>query len=88
MRAQAVIGASGGAPHGAMKRCTECADMERGRHANVATGTFGGVPYGATKRGTEWGGRMRTPPLGPSVELPVGSRSPVLGGGGAWEHRH
>eukprot|EP00959_Pyramimonas_sp_CCMP1952_P276487 5779822-Pyramimonas_sp.AAC.1 len=34
--------------------------------ANCATAAFGGAPYGATKRGK----RMRTAPLGPSVELP------------------
>eukprot|EP00959_Pyramimonas_sp_CCMP1952_P400086 8382656-Pyramimonas_sp.AAC.1 len=31
---------------------------------------------------------MRTAPLRPSVELPIGPRSVILGGGGACEHRH
>ena len=42
-------------------------------------GAFGGAPYGATNlvRGDpKWtGGRMRTLPLGPSVELPMGPRT-------------
>eukprot|EP00959_Pyramimonas_sp_CCMP1952_P379355 7946454-Pyramimonas_sp.AAC.1 len=33
------------------------------------------------------GRRMRTPPLGPSVELPMGPRNAVVGGGDACEHR-
>eukprot|EP00959_Pyramimonas_sp_CCMP1952_P288176 6026208-Pyramimonas_sp.AAC.1 len=49
--------------------------------ANCAAGTFGGGPYGATKRCTGLGRRMRTAPLGPSVELPMGPRNGVLGGG-------
>ena len=57
----------------------ECAEMARGRHANSATGAFGGAPYGATilVRGVpKWGGApMRTLPLGPSVELPMGPRT-------------
>eukprot|EP00959_Pyramimonas_sp_CCMP1952_P231113 4831206-Pyramimonas_sp.AAC.1 len=39
-------------------------------HAVCATGTFGGAPSGATRRCTGRGNRMRTAPLGPSVELP------------------
>eukprot|EP00959_Pyramimonas_sp_CCMP1952_P246723 5156652-Pyramimonas_sp.AAC.1 len=31
--------------------------------------------------------RMRTPRLGPSVELPMGPRNVALGGGNACEHR-
>eukprot|EP00959_Pyramimonas_sp_CCMP1952_P336274 7041482-Pyramimonas_sp.AAC.1 len=31
---------------------------------------------------------MSTPPLGPSVKLPRGQRSAVLGGGNACENRH
>eukprot|EP00959_Pyramimonas_sp_CCMP1952_P030104 631241-Pyramimonas_sp.AAC.1 len=31
---------------------------------------------------------MRTAPLGPSVELPLGPRSAVLGGADSWELRH
>ena len=42
-------------------------------------GAFGGAPYGATNlvRGVpKWtGGRMRTLPLGSSVELPMGPRT-------------
>ena len=48
-------------------------------NVNPATGAFGGAPHGATilMRGApEWGGAaMRTLPLGPSVELPMGSRT-------------
>eukprot|EP00959_Pyramimonas_sp_CCMP1952_P065389 1365027-Pyramimonas_sp.AAC.1 len=54
-------------------------------HSNCTTGTFGGASSGATKG---WGGRMRTRPLGPSAELPMGPRSAVLGGGDACELRH
>eukprot|EP00959_Pyramimonas_sp_CCMP1952_P223249 4667137-Pyramimonas_sp.AAC.1 len=57
-------------------------------HANTATEAFGGTPYWATKRCTGRGRRMRTPPLRPSVELPLGQRSAVLVGGDACEHRH
>ena len=39
----------------------------------------GGAPYGATKRvmglPNGWWGSMRTLPLGPSVELPMGPRN-------------
>eukprot|EP00959_Pyramimonas_sp_CCMP1952_P251964 5264669-Pyramimonas_sp.AAC.1 len=53
--------------------------MARGRHASCATGTLGGAPHGATKpvRGVpKWPeAAMRTAPLGPSVELPMGPRS-------------
>ena len=52
-------------------------------HAGTPTGAFGGAPYGATKRCAGCGGRMRAPPLGPSVELPMGPRNAVLGGGDA-----
>eukprot|EP00959_Pyramimonas_sp_CCMP1952_P026977 566469-Pyramimonas_sp.AAC.1 len=31
---------------------------------------------------------MQTPPLRPSVELPMGPRSALLGWGAACEHRH
>eukprot|EP00959_Pyramimonas_sp_CCMP1952_P127008 2656298-Pyramimonas_sp.AAC.1 len=61
--------------------------MERA-HANVADGTFGGASYGAAERCTEWAGRMRTPPRGHSVELPVWPRSAVLGVADACERRH
>eukprot|EP00959_Pyramimonas_sp_CCMP1952_P465005 9487569-Pyramimonas_sp.AAC.1 len=44
---------------------------------------FGRAPNGATKRYTGWGERMLAVALGPSVELPMGSRSAVLGGGDA-----
>eukprot|EP00959_Pyramimonas_sp_CCMP1952_P197872 4138189-Pyramimonas_sp.AAC.1 len=40
------------------------------------------------KRGSGWGERMRTAPPGPSVELPVGPRSAVVGGRGACGLRH
>eukprot|EP00959_Pyramimonas_sp_CCMP1952_P361645 7573944-Pyramimonas_sp.AAC.1 len=49
-------------------------------------GLSGGASNGATKR-HGWGKRMRTPPLGPSVELPMGPRNASLGGGPACEHR-
>ena len=52
--------------------------MGRGRHANPATGAFGGAPCGATilVRGVpKWGGAaMRTLPLRPSVEFPLGHK--------------
>eukprot|EP00959_Pyramimonas_sp_CCMP1952_P044800 935788-Pyramimonas_sp.AAC.1 len=35
-----------------------------------------------------WGRRMRTAPLGPSVEFPMGQRNAVLGGGDARKLRH
>eukprot|EP00959_Pyramimonas_sp_CCMP1952_P452195 9466147-Pyramimonas_sp.AAC.1 len=41
-------------------------------HAPTPTGAFGGAPYGAAKRCPGLGNRMRPPPLGPSVELPLG----------------
>eukprot|EP00959_Pyramimonas_sp_CCMP1952_P069358 1447279-Pyramimonas_sp.AAC.1 len=41
---------------------------------------FGGAPYGSTKRCIGPGGRIRTPPLGPSLGLPMRPRSAVLGG--------
>eukprot|EP00959_Pyramimonas_sp_CCMP1952_P251713 5259252-Pyramimonas_sp.AAC.1 len=56
-------------------------------HANTATEAFGGALHGATKRCTERWGRMRTPAWKPSVELPLGPRNVVLGGGDACEHR-
>eukprot|EP00959_Pyramimonas_sp_CCMP1952_P444298 9302240-Pyramimonas_sp.AAC.1 len=46
-----------------------------GPHADCANGTFGGAPSGATKRCAGCGCPMRTAPLGPSVELPLGPRS-------------
>ena len=53
--------------------------MGRVRHADCATGTLGGAPYEATKRlrgVPKWaGGRMRTMPLGLSVEPPMRPRS-------------
>merc|ERR1712147_225645 len=50
-----------------------------GTHAGGSTGAFGGAPYGATKPCTGRSGRMRAAALGPSVELPMGPRNPVLG---------
>eukprot|EP00959_Pyramimonas_sp_CCMP1952_P166098 3471473-Pyramimonas_sp.AAC.2 len=44
---------------------------------------FGGTPSGATKRCPRLGVRMRAVALGPSVDLPVGPRNSMLGGGGA-----
>ena len=59
--------------------CEGCAEMGRWRHADALAGAFGGVFYGATKRvrgAPKWGwNRMRTLPLGPSVELPMGPRT-------------
>eukprot|EP00959_Pyramimonas_sp_CCMP1952_P217239 4543451-Pyramimonas_sp.AAC.1 len=52
-------------------------------------GAFSGAPYGATKRCPGWGNRrMRTPPLGPSVERPMWPRNAALGGGTACGHPH
>eukprot|EP00959_Pyramimonas_sp_CCMP1952_P408027 8551019-Pyramimonas_sp.AAC.1 len=47
----------------------------------------GAPPYGATKRCFGRGRRMRTPPLRPLVESPMGSRRSVRGGGDECEHR-
>ena len=59
--------------------CEGCAEMGRRCHANFPIGALGGAPFGATKRVRgvpKWGGgAMRTFPLGPSVELPMGPRS-------------
>ena len=53
--------------------------MGWGMRANPAAGAFGGAPNDATKRAMGAmklaGGRMRTLPQEPSVELPVGPRS-------------
>eukprot|EP00959_Pyramimonas_sp_CCMP1952_P271424 5674190-Pyramimonas_sp.AAC.1 len=38
-------------------------------HAGIPTGAYGGAPYEATKRCPGWGTRMRTPRVGPTVEL-------------------
>ena len=50
-------------------------------HAGMATGAFGGAAYGAAILGRGvpnlGGGAMRTPPLGPSVELPYGATNRV-----------
>eukprot|EP00959_Pyramimonas_sp_CCMP1952_P261199 5460931-Pyramimonas_sp.AAC.1 len=62
-----------------------------GTHAGRPTGGFGGAPYGATKRSTgcvECTGRMRTVPLGPSVGLPMGPPSAVLGVRDACGRKH
>ena len=79
----AATGGSGGAPYGATKHAMGVPGWVAGTHVSAATGAFGGAPYGATKRVSgvpEWrrnGGEaaMRTLPLGPSVELPVGPRN-------------
>ena len=55
---------------------------------NTPSGAFGGAPYGATKRCPGWGNRMRTAPMGPSAELPLGQRNAAPGGGTACEPRH
>eukprot|EP00959_Pyramimonas_sp_CCMP1952_P023923 501437-Pyramimonas_sp.AAC.1 len=57
--------------------------MEVEPHANPATGAFSGAPYRATNRVRgvpiwEWC-RMRTLPLGPSAELPMGPTNRVRG---------
>eukprot|EP00959_Pyramimonas_sp_CCMP1952_P117690 2460413-Pyramimonas_sp.AAC.1 len=57
-------------------------------HADTVIGALSGAPYGATKRCPVRGRRMRTPPLWAQVELPIGPRSAVLGGGGACGHRN
>eukprot|EP00959_Pyramimonas_sp_CCMP1952_P281717 5888414-Pyramimonas_sp.AAC.1 len=54
-----------------------------GTHAIAAIRALGGAPCGATKRRAGRGRRMWTPSLGPSVKLPMGPRSAVLGGGDA-----
>eukprot|EP00959_Pyramimonas_sp_CCMP1952_P410654 8605879-Pyramimonas_sp.AAC.1 len=41
--------------------------------------TFGGSPYEATKRCTGRMNHMRVPPMGLSVELPMGPRNTALG---------
>eukprot|EP00959_Pyramimonas_sp_CCMP1952_P324574 6793715-Pyramimonas_sp.AAC.1 len=56
-------------------------------HANPAIGALSGAPHGATKRIPRLGKSMRTPPLGLSVELPMGPRSAALGGRNAYEDR-
>eukprot|EP00959_Pyramimonas_sp_CCMP1952_P100669 2105836-Pyramimonas_sp.AAC.1 len=56
-----------------------------GTHVDFATGAFGGAPFGATKRCTCWGGRMRTVPLRPPMNLLMRQQSSVLGGGDACE---
>ena len=77
--ANCATGAFGGAPYGVTKRVKGAPKVSGGRYANPVTGAFGGAPYGATKRVRavpKWaGGRMRTLPPGPSVELPMGSRT-------------
>eukprot|EP00959_Pyramimonas_sp_CCMP1952_P038450 804612-Pyramimonas_sp.AAC.1 len=50
--------------------CHETLDCVGQTHANCATKTFGGAPSGAAKRCTGRGRRMRTAPLGPSVDPP------------------
>eukprot|EP00959_Pyramimonas_sp_CCMP1952_P108955 2278308-Pyramimonas_sp.AAC.1 len=57
-------------------------------HANTLIEAFGGAPYGATKRCPGQMRRMRTPPLEPSVEPPIGLRSVALVGGTACGHPH
>ena len=85
-------GPFGGAPYGITKRVGGVPQWARGRHANPGTGAIGGAPDGATKRvrgvPKGGGGAMRVPPLGPSVELPMGSRNDALGAGDACEFRH
>eukprot|EP00959_Pyramimonas_sp_CCMP1952_P293981 6148379-Pyramimonas_sp.AAC.1 len=56
-------------------------------HASTTTDSFGGALYGVTKYCSGWGRHMRTPPLRPSVELPLGPRRAVLCGRAALEHR-
>eukprot|EP00959_Pyramimonas_sp_CCMP1952_P080792 1688029-Pyramimonas_sp.AAC.1 len=60
----------------------------RETHVDTATGAIGGAPHGATKRRAAWGRRMRTPPLGPSVELLMAPQNAVQFGGDACGHRH
>ena len=77
---------------GGTKRVRGLPKWRRRCHANPATGAFGGAPYGATirvKGALKWGwNRVRTLPLGPSVELPMGPRSAVLGRGTACDRGH
>eukprot|EP00959_Pyramimonas_sp_CCMP1952_P382593 8016862-Pyramimonas_sp.AAC.1 len=47
-------------------------------HVATPTGSSYGALDGATKRCTECDGRTWPPPLGPSVELPVGPRTAAL----------
>ena len=77
--ASCATGTLGGAPHEATKRVRGVPKMGRRRHASSLIGSLGGAPYEATKRVRgvpKWGGAaMRTMPLGPSVELPMGPRN-------------
>eukprot|EP00959_Pyramimonas_sp_CCMP1952_P394187 8259520-Pyramimonas_sp.AAC.1 len=57
-------------------------------HVDTATGAFGGAADGPPERCTGWVRRMWTPPLGHSVELPMGPRNPVLAGGDECGNRH
>ena len=65
--------------YGATKRVRGVPGCVAGTHVSAATGAFGGAPYGATKRvrgvPTWIRVRMRTLPLEPSVELPMGPRN-------------
>eukprot|EP00959_Pyramimonas_sp_CCMP1952_P359691 7531530-Pyramimonas_sp.AAC.1 len=89
VHANGPTGGFGGPPYGTTKRCTGWAKMPSwafGTHADGSTETVGGAPYGATKRCTGWlkmpigcVGRVRTVPLGISVELPLRPRNVVLG---------
>eukprot|EP00959_Pyramimonas_sp_CCMP1952_P430813 9022444-Pyramimonas_sp.AAC.1 len=58
--------------------CEGRAEIGRRRHADGAIGTIRGAPDGATKRARcapTWGGvAMRTAPLRPCVEPPLGPR--------------
>ena len=89
--ANCATGTFGGAPSGATKRVRGVPKWARSRMQSRPLGpswAFGGVPYGATKRCPGLGKRMRAPPLGPSVELPMGPRNAALGEGTACELRH
>ena len=75
----AATGAFGGAPHGGTNRVRGVPKCVRVMHVSTPTWALG-APYGATHRMRgvpKWacggrGGRMRTWPLGPSVELRIG----------------
>eukprot|EP00959_Pyramimonas_sp_CCMP1952_P050209 1049307-Pyramimonas_sp.AAC.1 len=76
-RANCATGALGGAPFRSTTKCEECAEMGGGDACERCHwDPIGGAHYGTTKRVNGvpiWvAGRMRSVPLGPSVELPMG----------------
>eukprot|EP00959_Pyramimonas_sp_CCMP1952_P096945 2026575-Pyramimonas_sp.AAC.1 len=68
----------GEAPYGATTFVRGAPKLVARTHVDTAAGAFGVAPYGATKRCPGRGSRMRTAPLGPSLELLMGPRSAAL----------